>query len=354
MSPPSMTPPRKKSALVVCPGRGTYNAAELGYFAANHGDQSDFMAMIDRVRVKAGQDPISDLDAAERFSPSQHGRGDNASLLIYACAVADYNCINNDLYDIVGVTGNSMGWYLALASGGALSLENGATLVNTMGKIMTDNGAGAQVVYSVVNEEWQTDRAKMSAIEQALHHPDVHISIHLGGMKVLAVGDAGLKHALATLPKDDRFPFQIRGHAAFHSALLSHCKALGQAAVPRDWFEQPKVPLIDGLGNFWSPGSTDVDALYAYTLGRQIDETFNFSKAIEVGVKELAPDVIIVLGPGTTLGAPVAQTLIDLNWQGLDSKSAFKARQDSAPFLLSMGMADQRDYVIKGFGQNSD
>lgn len=335
----------KKTALIVCPGRGTYNASELGYLAKYHSDKPDFIKMIDRVRVVAGQETISKLDRAEKFSPSLHGRGDNASLLIYACAIADFMSINKDLYDIIGVTGNSMGWYLALAAGGALSLENGATLVNTMGGIMTKNGRGGQIVYSVVNEAWQSDATKRGAIDEALNHPDVYLSIYLGGMVVLAAGEDGLKHALSILPKEDRFPFQIRGHSAFHSPLLSHCKELAIAALKPDLFVSPTLPLIDGLGRIWSPNSADVDALYHYTFGRQIDETFNFSKAVEVGVKEFAPDVIIVLGPGTTLGAPVAQTLIAQNWQGLLSKSDFKTRQETTPFVLSMGIEEQRRQV---------
>jgi len=342
------TPSQKKSALVVCPGRGTYNAAELGYFKTHHSDKSDFIEMIDDLRRDSGQVPISELDGADRFSPSLHGRGDNASLLIYACAISDFMSINKDLYDVIGVTGNSMGWYLALAAGGALTHEDGAKLVNKMGGIMTEHGRGGQVVFSGVNDEWQSDSLKRAAIERVLEHPDIYTSIHLGGMTILAAGEAGLKHALSTLPKDARFPFQIRGHAAFHSPLLSQCRSLAQDALNADMFTTPTVPLIDGVGNVWSPHSTDIDALYDYTLGRQIDETFNFSKAVEVGVKEFAPDVIIVLGPGTTLGAPVAQTLIAQNWQGLSSKSEFKARQESAPYVLSMGIEDQRKHVIGG------
>lgn len=37
----------------------------------------------------------------------------------------------------------------------------------------------------------------------------------------------------------------------------------------------------------------------------------NFSKAIEVAIKELAPDKLIIFGPGATLGGAVAQSFID-------------------------------------------
>lgn len=342
----SQAPQDKKTAIVVCPGRGTYNAAELGYLRKHHADKTHFLSMIDGIRATAGQAAITTLDGADRFSPSQHGRGDNASLLIYACAMADYARINRGLYDIVGVTGNSMGWYLALASGGALSVEDGGHLVNIMGGIMTAHGTGGQVVYSVVDKEWRPDADKLAAVETALTHPGIFRSIYLGGMAVLAADDAGVKHLMQTLPKDDRFPFHIRRHSAFHSPLLEHTVPLARHALSPDMFGAPKVPLIDGLGNIWPPFSTDIDALYDYTLGRQINGPYNFSKAVEVAAKEFAPDVFIILGPGTTMGAPVAQTLIAQNWENLADKTTFKARQDSRPIILSMGIPEQRALVI--------
>ena len=111
----------RKTAVVVAPGRGTYNRSELGYFGRHHADQSDMIEEFDLHRKEAGQAPLADLDGADRFSGTLHTRGDNASALIYACALADFQAINQDKVDILGVTGNSMGWYIALACAGALS-----------------------------------------------------------------------------------------------------------------------------------------------------------------------------------------------------------------------------------------
>ncbi len=344
----------RKRAIVVCPGRGTYNAAELGYLTRYHGDKNAFISEMDAVRAVAGQVPISELDGAARFSPSKHGSGDNASLLIYTCAMADYQSINNDLYDIVGVTGNSMGWYLSLAAGGAASMDNGAQIVNTMGGIMTAHGQGGQVVFSLMNENWTVDPEKKRALDRVLSAArnqsdvSVSVSIYLGGMVVLAADDAGLSFLLEQLPKDDRFPFQIRGHSAFHSNLLDHCVPLAQQALNQNLIITPDIPMIDGLGNVWMPYTTDPEALYRYTFRRQINATYDFSRAIEVAAKEFAPDVFIVLGPGTTMGAPVAQTLIDIGWRNLAGKDSFKQQQAVNPVVLSMGIEEQRDLVIKG------
>ena len=340
----------KKTAIVVCPGRGTYNADELGYLTRHHAAKAAFIDMIDRVRKEAGQQAISELDSADRFSSALHGSGENASLLIYACAMADFFSIDREQYDIVGVTGNSMGWYLSLAAGGALSLEDGAKLVNGMGQIMTEHGVGGQVVYPSVDDNWRPSDKRQKLIQSALSMVgDVTIStsIHLGGMHVFAGGDRGIKHLMSELPKDGVFPLRLRGHSAFHSPQLNHIVPMAKDTFAADMFGPPKLPLIDGQGNIWPHFTTDAQALYDYTLGRQINGTYDFTRAVQVAAKEYAPDVFIVLGPGGTMGAPVAQSLIEMDWQGLKSKADFLERQNTDPILISMGRDAQRALAIK-------
>ena len=340
----------KKTAIVVCPGRGTYNADELGYLTRHHSDKASFIDMIDRIRKEAGQEAISTIDGADKFSPSLHGSGENASLLIYACAMADFFSIDREQYDIVGVTGNSMGWYLSLAAGGALSLEDGARLVNGMGQIMTEHGEGGQVVYPSVDEDWQASEKKKKLISDALSMVgDVTIStsIHLGGMHVFAGGDRGIRHLMSELPKEGVFPLRLRGHSAFHSPQLDHIVPMAKSAFAPDMFSQPDIPLIDGQGNIWPHFSTDTNALYDYTLGRQINGTYDFTRAVQVAAKEYAPDVFIVLGPGGTMGAPVAQSLIEMDWHKLKSKADFLERQKDNPIIISMGREDQRALALK-------
>ena len=341
----------KQTALVVCPGRGTYNAPELGYLQKHHNGGGDMVARLDAIRRDAGQVTISELDAADKFSALRHMTGDNASLLIYACAMADFAAIDHEQYEIVAVTGNSMGWYLALAAGGVLGFEEGAALVNNMGRLMHDKGAGGQIVWSIVDGDWQVDAAKAGLAEdilaeaQALDGIDVHISIRLGGMLVFAANDAGLKWLAEKLPKDDRFPMRLNHHAAFHSALLDHIVPEAKAINPADHFGGGEIPLIDGTGRIWSPKAFDPAAIYDYTLGHQINRTYDFSLGVQVAAREFAPDKIIVLGPGTTLGAPTIQSLIQSGFRGFSGKSDFQKRQEDDPMLLSMGIEAQRKLV---------
>ena len=142
----------KQKALVIAPGRGTYNKEELGYLKRFHSDKKDLIAAIDAYREKAGQETVSGLDGRAAFSLSEHSRGDNASPLIYACAYADYLSINRDEYEVVAVTGNSMGWYIALACAGAASNDNAVHIINTMGTLMQESLIGGQMIYSLVDE----------------------------------------------------------------------------------------------------------------------------------------------------------------------------------------------------------
>lgn len=84
----------REAALVVCPGRGTYGKAELGYLQRHHADKAELIATFDGLRAERGQPTLSELDGAERFSPALHTRGDIASPLIFAASYADFLAID--------------------------------------------------------------------------------------------------------------------------------------------------------------------------------------------------------------------------------------------------------------------
>ena len=342
----------KKRAVVICPGRGTYNKEELGYLAKYHSEKQDMIAVIDADRKARNQATIAELDAAEKYNMRQHTAGENASSLIYACARGDFLDINRDEYDIVAVTGNSMGWYIACAVAGAISHENGARLINTMGSMMTDGLIGGQAIYPIVDDNWQPcpERFAMvlNAIEMINQQADceLYASILLGGYMVFGGNEPALKALSQHLPElENRYPMRLFNHAAFHTPLMADIATKGQQQLGEHLFSAPDIPLIDGEGRIWQPHSTHVPELYDYTLGTQVRETYNFGKAIEVSIKEFAPDALIITGPGATLGGAVAQTLIAHNWYDLTDKASFVERQKSNPVILAMGMEAQRKIV---------
>ena len=337
-----------RTAVLICPGRGSYGKGELGSLAGF--PDSALLAQFDAERARLGQETLTDLDGAQTYSVSRHSRGDNASALIYACTLGDKLALNG--VKLVAVTGNSMGWYSALACAGAVSPMGGFSLVNTMGTLMQEALIGGQLVYPFIGEDWADAPARREEVLALVEEigdrsgHDLALSIDLGGMLVIAGNEAGLKAFEASVPPvQGRFPLRLGNHAAFHTALQAPVAAKGRAALPKSLFTQPNAPLIDGRGHVWWPGATTTDALHDYTLGHQVVQPYDFTAAISTAAREFAPDCFIVPGPGTTLGGAVAQSLIRANWRGLTNKADFQRMQAEDPFLISMALPDQRALV---------
>jgi [acyl-carrier-protein] S-malonyltransferase len=343
----------KKRVVVICPGRGTYNQEELGYLSRLHGDKTALIEIIDDYRTSQDQQTISSLDSMDKYNMRVHTAGENASALIYGCALADFQSIDQNEYEVVAVTGNSMGWYIALAVAGALAPQAAIKLINTMGSMMKDGLIGGQMIYPIMDEHWQEDPIMLEQVQIALSKVNesdvnqVYISIHLGGYIVFGGNKVGLKALEQSLPVvQDRYPMNLFNHAAFHTPLLQTVSDKAKAFLGDDLFTKPQIPMIDGEGTVWQPYSCDTKKLREYTLGDQVVKPYNFSKAVEVAIKEFAPDKLVILGPGATLGGAVAQSLIKHQWLAMNNKSDFIVRQKESPYILSMGLPEQRKMVL--------
>ncbi len=342
----------KQKALVVCPGRGTYNKEELGYLQRCHGHMGSLVQELDAYRSNHGQVLISELDSMQKYSLGVHGRGDNASPLIYACAYADFLAIDRDRFDVVAITGNSMGWYIALACGGALTPQGGMQVINTMGSLMHESLIGGQLVYPLLDEDWLPvpgRHEQLMALIQDINATtgcELYESIRLGGMLVLGGNEPALAIAQQRLEPVQRFPMRLHNHAAFHTPLQEPVAQKARGQLPETLLLSPQVPLIDGRGHVWTPWSSDPGELWRYTFDTQICATYDFTTAVRVALREYAPECIIVTGPGNTLGGAIAQSMIGTGWQGLMDKSSFSARQKTSPLLLSLGLPEQRSLAV--------
>ncbi|WP_141733168.1 ACP S-malonyltransferase [Oligoflexus tunisiensis] len=322
----------KKRIVVIAPGRGSYTTETLGYLKKHKHPRQEFLANLDRQRQAIGEPAISELDAKEKFSPSLHTRGEHASTLIYACSYFDFMAIPRDEYEIVAVTGNSMGWYLAMAFAGALDSEGAFQVIQTMGSMMKHEIIGGQIIYPVLDDSWQPDderEQRVQALIQKVNGEGIgqaHVSIWLGGFYVIGGDQPGLQYLLKNLPKVGDYPFQLVNHAAFHTPLLYETSRRAMELIPARFFNRPQLPLIDGRGRIWQPYATDVDELYDYTLGHQVYATYDFNAAVTVALKEFAPDALWLLGPGSSLGGAIGQVMVKNKWQNVVDKDSFKAK----------------------------
>jgi [acyl-carrier-protein] S-malonyltransferase len=241
-----------KRALIVCPGRGSYERASLGSLR-DRPEAADVLAACDSWRADHDRPTVTAMDAAETYQGKLHVAGEHASLLTFACSMADLRALNREEYDVVGVVGNSMGWYTALAASDALPLAEAVRLVDTMGAWQAGNVVGGQVIYPITDDQWREDPAAIARIEAALASAPggrAFWSIRLGAYAVLGADEAGCKHLLDVLPKIDRgprsFPSRLPLHSAFHTPLMTEMSLRARTDLADLPFQAPSVPLIDG------------------------------------------------------------------------------------------------------------
>jgi [acyl-carrier-protein] S-malonyltransferase len=348
-------------AVIVCPGRGSYGRAQLGSLlssaAGTHSNQRpaharariEIIAALDRFRAGLGRPALTELDGAAEYAPRLHVAGEHASLLTFACTAADLAAIDRDRIDVVGVTGNSMGFYTALHAAGALELLEAARLVETLGAYQAGRVIGGQLVYPLVDDDWRPSPPLHAAAAEALRLPGVHVSIRLGGAIVLGADDAGLARAADTLPPLERgglrYPLRLPLHSAFHTPLMAETSARARADLADLAIRSPSITLIAGDGTVFRPWA-DPAAILRYTLGPQITEPFDLERAIGTAVGELGPDAVVLPGPGDNLGGAIAQILIGRRWRGLrDRRDFLEAQAGERPIVLGMSRPAQRARV---------
>ena len=323
----------KPTAVLFCPGRGSYGRESLGTIARTlqPGPVADALAASDQARRSQDRPTVSELDQAPRFRPGMHLDGENAAELIYFATMASVAQLR-ERYEILALAGNSLGWYTALAASNALDPASGWQLVSTMAALQKQVGGG-QILTTTVGEDWTFDPGLVAATDHAIqsissrgHDHFVARSIRLGGHEVLAGTELGIAALLEELPKvkvgEREFPFRLAGHGPFHTVLCGSTSLQAREMLGELRVRQPECNLIDGFGSVHSPWSSDPAELFDYTTGAQVVETYDFSAAIRTAMREFQPDVLLCAGPGQSLRAPVGHVVLREAWRGLRSKQA--------------------------------
>jgi len=326
----------KPTAVLFCPGRGSYTRDELGWLGrtVRPGPVAEALAACDEWRRSQNRPTLREIDGAEKFRPGLHLDGENAAELIYFGTLAHVEQLR-ERYEILAVAGNSLGWYTALPASGALDPTSGWRLVATMAALQKQV-AGGQVLTTTVGEDWRLDQAlwvPVLAVVQALRDRGAEwycdFSIHLGGHEVLAGTEAAVTELLTRLPKvkvgDREFPFRLAGHGPFHTELCEATSVQAAQLLAELPVEEPDCHLIDGFGNVHSPWSADPRELLRYTTHEQVRETFDFSAAVRTAMREFQPDVLLCAGPGSSLRAPVGHCVVREGWRGIHDKQALFA-----------------------------
>ena len=326
-------------ALLACPGRGSYTASSLGSLPADH----RWVGSADRLRTERGLPTLSQLDGAQRFDPSLHLQPVHASPLTWLVTLLDAERAATD-HEFVAVVGNSLGWYSALTVAGVLDFEDGFRLVQEMAILQQEadvaDGPGGQLIYPLTDAAWQPDPELEQAVSRALDGEGLYASIELGGYAVLAGNEAALAAALTSLPParvgERLFPVRLALHGPYHTPLLASVSEAARERLGDLVWRAPSTTLIDGRGVRNTPWSASAAELAEYTLGQQVTDTYRFATGVRVVLREYAPDLVILPGPGNSLGGIIGQLLVAEGYHGIHSRSDFETAQASEPLVLSM------------------
>ncbi len=331
-----------KRAALICPGRGSYTDATRGSL-----ERADpLVARADELRRGYGLESLAELDGAGPWQSARHLRPANVSALIHVIAQRDAQRAM-ERHRIVAVAGNSMGWYTALVVAGALDFDDGFRLVQELSLLQEESAqatGGGQLLYPRVDESWQRSPELEQSIERALASSDGQAfpSIHLGGYAVLAGSDAGLAHLQRALPPvqhgKQRYPLRLVQHGPYHTPLAAEVSTLACRRLADLTFRRPRVTLVDGRGRRWTPWTTDVELLREYTLSTQVTTPYDLTTSVRVVLREHAPALLVLPGPGNTLGGVSGQILCQERWRGIRTRADFTRIQESDdPIVESMG-----------------
>jgi [acyl-carrier-protein] S-malonyltransferase len=335
-------------SVLVCPGSGSYGAGSLGSLPPDH----PAVEAAESIRAEYGLEPLLSLDGAERLDPTRHLRPSSAAALVFMATLLDAERAMAD-HRLVAIVGNSIGWFSALAAAGAMPFEDAFRLAQEVALLRetaaADASVGGQVIYPLVDADWSPVPDLRAAVADVLTDGGagqrrVYESIDLGGFAVLAGDQAGIAQLAERLPSvalgERRFPLRLALQGPDHTPLAEPVAEAAADRLPSLRWDRPGITLIDGRGGRWTPWSTDPAALRDYTLGAQLVEPYRFATSLRVALREYAPDLVVLAGPGTSLGSIAGGLVVAEGYRGLRSRAAFEAAQRSAaPVVLTMGRA---------------
>jgi malonyl CoA-acyl carrier protein transacylase len=329
-------------AAVAFPGRGSYGPRSLGSLPPSH----PWVRRADELRAAAQLPPLTALDGAGGFDPRVHLRPSNAWPLIFLTSLLDAERIADD-HEVVVVIASSTGWYTALAASGALGFDDAFRLVQEMGRAaeapLADGVAAGELIYPLTDDAWRPDDDRRAEVRAALSQANgsAGLAIDLGAFAVIGGTIEALDRIGSSLPPvavaERTYPLRLAGGDGWHTPLRREAADRAADSIGDLTWDRPNVTLVDDRGARFTPWSTDPADLAAQSLRGQAGSTYDFAAGLRVALREYAPDVVLLPGPGASLGAACAQVIVAEGYRGIRSRTEFEEAQSGvAPILLSM------------------
>ncbi len=255
---------------------------------------SEFKAVFEVVSMATGTDLASlcfDSDE-ETLRETQ-----NAQLVLFTCGIASYEALKANLPEEHFLAGHSVGEYAAVVASGALTIEQGAQLVQIRGNLMASAGSerpgGMAAVLGLDRD--RLERVCISASKSddvvVIANDNCPGQLVISGDKsaverasVMASG-AGAKRVL---------PLKVSG--AFHSPLmLESARKMGEALRAADWNEQKLIVYANVTA-----GPVEHGREWADLFEKQLQNPVRWTETVQNMVNDGA-NTLIECGPGEVL-----------------------------------------------------
>lgn len=196
------------------------------------------------------------------------------------------------------VTGHSVGEYAALYAAGALSLDDGLRLTTARGRLMQQRCAPGAMVAAPLDRK--------AALALAAEVPGLEPAVSNGERaQVLAGPVAAVDRACALLDDCGTPGHRLPVTRAFHTALMEPMLEEFRKLLDDVDFRPVGVPFVSALDGVTRPPGWTPDADY---LVRHTREPVRYDEALR-GIGAQRPDVLLEIGPHTTLGGLARRAL---------------------------------------------
>ncbi len=199
------------------------------------------------------------------------------------------------------VTGHSAGEYAALYAAGALSLQDGLRLTTARGRLMQRRCAPGAMAAVALDRE--------AALALAAEVPGLEVAVTNGERaQVIAGPVTAVDRACALLDERGTPAERLPVARAFHTALMDPMLTEFRAVLGQVELRPVRIPFVSSLdGRTRPPGWTpDADHLL-----RQTRQPVRYDEALR-GIDGHRPDVLLEIGPHTTLSGPARRALPDV------------------------------------------
>jgi [acyl-carrier-protein] S-malonyltransferase len=239
---------------------------------------------------------------------------------VFAVSIAALNAAKAAGIKFQAVAGHSLGEYAALAACGAITLEDGFTLLKIRSEVMNKAAAGGMA--AVLGLENAVVEAVCSEISKAGDYA-APVNYNSPGQLVIAGTDAGLAKAEELLKaKGAKRVLRLNVAAAFHSELMKDAAEEFKGLISGFSFKTPEIPFYSNVTGAVLKDFSDMPDY----LSRHICSPVRFADQLSA-MEADGFNAFLELGPGKVLSGLVKKTLpsaIVCNTEDLKSLEAAK------------------------------